>query len=226
MNQGAELMRSDFTDYFADQVRKLSDKFPNGGMGSELAEFCFQANKLFGPFSGEVEAIGDFEIVGDRLIEQLEGLKNTFRNPSPTNDGRTPMNSVPEESEGNGGAGSTPEQWATASGATREATRLKLEPADQKAYYTYSYAESKLGTTTDQQAHKWLSDNGLPDEKDSPELAKALAGYRLPSFPTWSKQVRNARRALGEQKHTRRTGRSPGGSVLPASELDSQRAPD
>ena len=110
MNQGAESMRSDFTDYFADQVHRLSDKFPDGGMGPELAEFCFQANKRFGPFSEDVEAIGDFDIVRGRMIEQLEGLRNTFRKPSPTNDGRTP--SPPpapnvEQAVVNGGANST-----------------------------------------------------------------------------------------------------------------------
>ena len=103
-------MRSDFTDYFADQVHRLSDKFPDGGMGPELAEFCFQANKRFGPFSEDVEAIGDFDIVRGRMIEQLEGLRNTFRKPSPTNDGRTP--SPPpapnvEQAVVNGGANST-----------------------------------------------------------------------------------------------------------------------
>jgi hypothetical protein len=103
----------------------------------------------------------------------------------------------------------------------REAVLRELEPADQKAYYTYAYAEMNLGTATGRQAYGWLTANGLPDE-DSPKLAKVLTGYKLPSFATWSRQVRTARKALGEQKHTQRAGRSLGGSVVPASDLDSQ----
>jgi hypothetical protein len=118
---------------------------------------------------------------------------------------------------------SKPGQPEILSGAAREAVLRQLEPADLKAYYAYAFAEMKLGATTDQQAYQWLSDNGLPDEKDSPELAKTLVGYTLPTFATWSKQLRNARRALGEQKHGRRAGRTPGGaSVVHASDLDSQ----
>jgi hypothetical protein len=132
----------------------------------------------------------------------------------------------PNKSEGTGRAVAAPEQPAIASDDARKAALLALEPADQRAYYTYAYAEMKLGTTTDRQAHQWLSDNGLPDEKDSPELAKALGNYKLPTLATWSKQLRNARLALREQKHTRRAGRSPGGSVVPASDLDSQTDAD
>ncbi len=128
-----------------------------------------------------------------------------------------------EQGEGDGGDDSaTPRQPATTSGDAREAVLQQLEPADQKAYCTYAYAETNLGTTTDRQAYQYLSDNGLPDEKDSPELARVLANYTLPTFATWSKQLRNARRTLGEQKHTRRAGRSTGGaSIVPASDLDS-----
>jgi hypothetical protein len=84
----------------------------------------------------------------------------------------------------------------------------------------------KLGATTDRQAHQWLSDNGLPDERDSPELARELASYKLPTLATWSKQLRNARRALNEQKHTRRAGRATGSSVVKGDELEHQRAGD
>jgi hypothetical protein len=141
--------------------------------------------------------------------------------------GLTPPATKPDEGEGKAGAGSTTVQpEATTSGVARETALRDLEPADQKAYYTYAHAETKLGKTTDRQAYQWLTDNGLPDEKDSPEVAKELAGYKLPSFATWSKQLRTARKALGEQKHTRRAGRSLGKSIVSASDLDSERDAD
>jgi hypothetical protein len=128
----------------------------------------------------------------------------------------TPATAQQGEDE-KGGAGST---------VDREAILRSLEPAELKAYYAYAYAEMNLGDTTVRQAYDWLSDNGLPDEKDSPELAEELAGYKLPSFDTWSRQLRSATKALGEQRYTRRAGRSSGGSVIPGSALDSQRDPD
>jgi hypothetical protein len=111
-------------------------------------------------------------------------------------------------------------------GPGKEEVSVRLEPADQKAYYSYGHAESKLGRTTDRQAYDYLRDNGLPDERESPELASALAGYKLPTFATWSKQVRNARKRLGEQKHTRRAGRPRGRSTVRGREIERQHGDD
>ena len=108
----------------------------------------------------------------------------------------------------------------------QEEVLRQLEPADRKAYYTYAYAESKLGTTTDRQAYDWLRDNGLPDERDSPELASELAGYRLPIFATWSKQTRNARKELNKPKHARRAGRPTGRSIARGRDIEHQRGGD
>jgi len=102
-----------------------------------------------------------------------------------------------------------------------------LEPADLKAYYTYAYAEMNKGTVTDGEAYQWLKDNGLPDERESPEFAKLLAGYTLPTLATWSRKLRNARRALSEQKHTSRDGRAAeSGSIVGSRELDKSEDAD
>jgi len=89
-----------------------------------------------------------------------------------------------------------------------------IRAADKKAYFTYAYAETNLGHVTDKRAYEWLKDNGLPDEVQSPELANELAGYELPAFPTWAKQVRNARKVLGEQKYEKRADKKPGRSIV------------
>jgi hypothetical protein len=109
---------------------------------------------------------------------------------------------------------------------TREQLLGKLEPADLKAYYTRAFAENKLGSTTDPAAYKWLEEKGLPDERDSPELAKELAGYELPPFSTWVRSVREARRVLGEQKHRPRAGRPTGASIVRTREVEHQRGDD
>ena len=102
----------------------------------------------------------------------------------------------------------------------------QLEPADRKAYFTWSYAKSKLGTTTDPQAYRYLQDNGLPDERDSPELASELAGYKLPTFATWSRQTRNARKELNKPKHARRAGRPIGRSIARGRDIEHERGVD
>ena len=118
--------------------------------------------------------------------------------------------------------GTGQEKSGAGSDKTREELLAELKPADQKAYYAYAYAEMNLGRTTDPQAHQWLTDNGLPEERDSPELARELAGYKLPTLATWSKQVRNARKVLGEQKRSQRAGRVTGRSIIQGRELDHQ----
>ena len=78
-----------------------------------------------------------------------------------------------------------------------------------------------VGThVTDREAYDWLRDTGLPDERDEPQLAGEFEGYQLPPFPTWSRYVRCARKTLGQQKYSRRAGRSTGRTVLPERETE------
>ena len=127
-----------------------------------------------------------------------------------------------EQGEGDGGTGLT---------TPANTTEADLEPADRKAYYSYSWAEGRLleaGATRvkDREAYDWLKDNGLPDEKDLPQLATEFAGYKLPAFDTWVKQVRKARKALGTQKYQKRAGRKTGRSIAGGREIEHQGADD
>jgi len=79
---------------------------------------------------------------------------------------------------------------------------------------------------TDKDAYGWLEQNGFPDEKDSPQLAAEFAGYRLPAFDTWSRQVRNARNVLNGQKHRSRTAREAGRSIARGRDIERQRGAD
>ncbi len=192
-----------------DQIKRAGhevviDKALDGEYGGIARDLCRMAKEIFRRSGGR------------RLRDKIASGADT----DTTSAGSTPTGKT-NEGEGNGGAGTAPGQEQSPPSPTRESLLGNLEPADRKAYYTYAYAESNLETTTDRQAYQWLSDNGLPDERDSPELAMELTGYTLPSFPTWSKQVRNARRVLGEQKNTPRAGRSAGGgSIISASDRD------
>ncbi len=130
----------------------------------------------------------------------------------------------PEQGEGKGGTDMGPEQPEIASAAAREAVLSNLEAAVRKAYYAFQYAESKAGKRLeDQEAYKLLKDEGIPTDKG--DLGE-LTDYKLPSFDTWSRQVRNARKPLREQKYTRRAGRPTGSSIVKGDEIENQRGAD
>ena len=135
LNQGGNSMRSDFTDYFAEQVRG----FPaDTVLGKDLEEFCLQATRLFGPFPKDND-FGDPEVVRLRLIDHLDGLANTFRSLSPTSDGRTPSNSASEQSKGNGGMGSTPRK--SRSTKTADITPQRGRPVDKSTIRRAAFAK-------------------------------------------------------------------------------------
>jgi hypothetical protein len=118
---------------------------------------------------------------------------------------------------------STQESAATVA-ATSEKRRRELdelEPAHRKAYFSFLYAEAKQGgSLEDREAYDFLKEHGVPDGPGSGELG----GYELPDFTTWSRYLRQARKALDERKHTPRGARSHGGSVVKASQLDPRRS--
>ena len=92
----------------------------------------------------------------------------------------------------------------------------KLTPAVQQAYIHYQHAEGCLGRILqDREAYAWLK------EKQDADLEHG--GYKLPTYLTWARYLRKARRALGEQKHTPRHGRPKGSSIVKADQLDSRR---
>jgi hypothetical protein len=106
---------------------------------------------------------------------------------------------IPEPAEGTGQRQSKkPGEQAPLSSAVRkaylsfEAARLKAEKKDMK----------------DWEAYKVLKEEGIPE--GIPELAD----YRLPAKDTWCRYLRTARKALEEQKYTRRRGRPHGKSIV------------
>lgn len=100
----------------------------------------------------------------------------------------------------------------------------QLSPAKRKAYFSYQYAESKAGKKLqDNEAWKLLKDQGLSDDAD--DLGE-LTDYRIPAFDTWSRQLRKARNALGEQKYTPRGGRRSGSSIVKGNEIEFQHGDD
>ena len=99
----------------------------------------------------------------------------------------------------------------------RDERLAALQPAERKAYFAYVAAESQAGGgLEDREAFDRLKLHGLPDEAGLGELTD----YVLPAFDTWSRQLRAARNALGEQKYSRRAGRPAGGSIAKASDLE------
>jgi hypothetical protein len=95
-----------------------------------------------------------------------------------------------------------------------------LKRSVQLAYLAFEYAESKVGKQLqDQEAYNLLREEGMPGEAEGGER---LTGYCLPAFTTWARQLRDARRALGEQKNTSRRGRSIGKSIQRESQIERQ----
>jgi hypothetical protein len=125
------------------------------------------------------------------------------------------------EDEGNGGTrtASGKEQSPIATG--RESVLRQLQPADRKAYLSFQYVESKAGKRLeDREAYNLLKEEGIPTDKG--DLGE-LADYELPIFATWSKQVRNARKPLDEQKYTCRGGRDAGRSIVLGRKIEYQK---
>jgi len=100
----------------------------------------------------------------------------------------------------------------------REAKLKALQPAARKAYFTFLAAEANAGKRLDdREAYDRLKEQGLPD--NAGDLGE-MTDYTLPEFDTWSRHLRTARNAVGEQKYTRRAGRPLGRSIVKAHELE------
>jgi hypothetical protein len=96
--------------------------------------------------------------------------------------------------------------------SSREALIQMMSSSVRVAYLAFAYAESKAGKQLqDQEAYELLHEEGIPEGAGS---RGELTEYELPAFDTWSRQLREARKALGEQKYSRRRGRSHGMSIV------------
>lgn len=154
------------------------------------------------------------------MFEAMSKNQQANTSPSAVNDNagaETPASKT-EQGEGNGGADSTPGQPATDPNANRKEVLAGLQPADRKAYLAYQYAETMAEKLLKaHEAHKFLKEHGIdPDKDDTGELTD----YEPRSLETWSRQVRKARHALGEQRYTRRGGRATGRSIVSGREIE------
>jgi hypothetical protein len=123
----------------------------------------------------------------------------------------------PKQGDEKGQADPTPEQPEDDFPVDREAVLRDLTPAVRRAYFAFQYAESKAGKRLqDHEAYKLLQDEGVPADKGD---VGELTDYELPTFDTWSRQLREARRPLREQKYSPRGGRSRGRSVVKRDEI-------
>jgi hypothetical protein len=181
----------------------------------------------------EKKATGESETLA--RLHKLKTIRDYNRNlqaaPAPTgaaqpddnNGAKTPPDKT-KQSEGNGGASPTPEQPATDPNVKRKEVLEGLQPADRKAYLAYQYAETMAEKRLqDREAYDWLKEHRIDASKGD---VGELADYGLPAFDTWGKQLRNARKPLGEQKYTRRGGRRAGRSIVAGKEIEYQRGSD
>ncbi len=132
---------------------------------------------------------------------------------------------LPERGEANEGAGSTTTSKTAKTeeeDPNRYAALGKLQLAFQKAWFSFVYAEAKQETRLeDRQAWDWLTENGIENDDEG-----ILKGYELPTFDTWSRQLRRARKAVGEQKYTPQKDKQPSRSIIPANKHEPQRTGD
>jgi len=140
----------------------------------------------------------------------------------PTARPKTPGRALPadktEQGEGLGGANALPESRVQREDEdNRYAKRAKLAPAVRKAYLSFLYAEARNEKRLeDREAYDWLREHGIdPAEEESGELAD----YKLPAFDTWSRHLRTARKAVGEQKYTPRRARPTGHSSVRSGQI-------
>lgn len=99
-----------------------------------------------------------------------------------------------EQSEGTGAAASPP--------AKNKSPCRKVKPSESRAYTQWREAvkqNAELDGADDDVVYGWLAESG---------------DAKLPRRDTWKRQLRNARCAVGEQKHRPRAGREHGKSIV------------
>jgi len=112
----------------------------------------------------------------------------------------------------------TPTEESAAATPSRDEVLKQLTPARRKAYFGFVLAEQQTeAPLQDRAAYDLLAK--VDFSKDDDQLEK-LADYELPTFATWGRQLRVARKALGEQKNTPRRGRDVGKSVITEDQID------
>jgi hypothetical protein len=207
-----------------DDALAIFPAYPEGAIDSESDKQFVSAARQTLPALREIDA----ELA--RCLEQIEfaplSVVNASLHPPPkvgTNDPGTPANGAVQKASSDAELKLPPEQ-ADSTPRNRGELLRQLSPADLKAYLSFSFAESKKGKRLeDPEAYELLKEEGIP--KDAGNLGD-LADYCLPSFDTWTRYLRNARILLGEQKYTRRGGRSTGKSIIQGDQIEYQKGGD
>ena len=90
-----------------------------------------------------------------------------------------------------------------------------LWPSIRNAYLAFEFAVSKAGRIlTDREAHDILKEEGVRRNGSG-----ELIDYDLPCYATFTSYCTKARIELGEQKHTKRRGRSHHNSIVRPGEI-------
>jgi len=90
-------------------------------------------------------------------------------------------------------------------------------PSEVKAWSAWMYAVKIAGDFKNMPlAYEWLEDNFDPNSENIPS---SLYNYELPSFDTWSRQVRAARKATQTQVNQKRADRAYGKSIVRGAEI-------
>jgi hypothetical protein len=102
--------------------------------------------------------------------------------------------------------------------ATMKEIVEELTPTARLAYLSYVYASQQMAVTNpkDEDAHKWLKERAPLKGRGTGDLSD----YDPPGLESWTRYLRTARQALGEQKHKSRTARNSGSSIVRSDEID------
>jgi hypothetical protein len=169
-----------------------------------------------------IRNLGDYAVPWfTRLLRRFEQVLSEMASQEDAVGGPTTAAVAPDAAAEAGGA-----EVAGAEGAEadREKVVQGLKRSERLAYFGFVYAESKEGRRLeDREAYDLLAEKGIPDGAGN---LGELTDYRLPEFTTWSRQLREARQALGEQKYTSRRGRRKGKSIVQGDQIERQQEDD
>lgn len=116
-----------------------------------------------------------------------------------------------------------PENAATKE--TREnAAFASMGEAVKCAYWSFTFAcqENNHKPMSDRDAYDWYEQWSKTKAAREARGIPELDGYKLPRFDTWTRQLRDARKAVGEQKNTPRADRPTGKSVVSQHQVEPQ----
>jgi len=161
--------------------------------------------------------------MGQKAMAIADEILKAVAPPKPVQAVSAPPAVKPEPSAEPGGAGSTPEEAAIA----RKAAWDHLPKRARNAYLAFQYAAEQNGVKpqdlTAPDAHTWLRENGIDQERCDPQLTD----YKVPKPPgNFQRYLCFALHALGENKYTPRAGRAAGSSVVKDDKIEYQRGDD